>query len=788
MLSRGDLRRMMSGRTLLLDGAYGTSFFEMGHTGALDLLNITHPDDVVRVHAGYIDAGADMILTNTFGANRFKLAEVGADSRLAEINAAGVRAARRAADAVSRPVLVLGDMSSTGALPRPSGDGDFASCREAYREQAAALIEAGVDAVIIETMTDIKEMRAAMIGVRDVSDEVPMIAQMAFDSTGSTLTGASIEVFAAVAEDLGADVIGMNCLVGPDSMVRNIRRLSAATRLPLSAEPNAGDPIFDGDRTVYPVGAVEFASYAEEMVELGVSVLGGCCGTTAGHIRALAAVLRGAAPAAVRPREVQTGVVVTSRTSCVRFESDERFVVIGERVNPTGRKELSRAMRAGDWSAACAEAETQEREGADVIDVNFGVERYFTAESVRDAYTALDLAVNAPISIDIQTIELMETALEEYPGRALINSCACDRASLDAKLPLMKRYGGVMILLAMDGEIADIASERVAAVERALAYAMERFSLPADRFVIDPLVMSVGAGSDPSVTLEVIEECSKRGWLTTMGLSNLSHGMPNRSGINSAFVSRAVSLGASSAIMNPGDAVVMQTMYGAMTLKTGRVEQAVSRDEMSPIVAALLAGRTKELDRIADEELAGGATPMEVSTRVLGGAMEAIGALYESKKIFLPHILFAAETAFPIFDRLNAMMPPDATQSRGSVLLATVEGDIHDIGKNIVATVLRAGGFKVTDMGKNVRASDIVSLAREIDPDIIGLSAMMTTTVGRVREVREAAEAEGVRARVICGGASMTEELAAMFGAAYSSSSSGALALCRSIVEKIPER
>lgn len=788
MLDRRTFREMMRERTLLLDGAYGTSFFEMGHSGSLDLLNITAPDDVERVHRAYIEAGADMILTNTFGANRAKLAEVGAEGRLAEINAEGVRIARRAADSAGRRVLVAGDMSSTGSLPAPSGDGSFDACREVYAEQARALIEAGADVVIIETMTDIKEMRAAMIGVRDVSADVPMIAQMAFDESGATLTGASIEVWAAVAGDLDADVIGMNCLVGPAEMTVNLRRLARATSLPLSVEPNAGLPAHDGDRTIYPVGAVELASYAEEMVELGASIVGGCCGTTASHIRAIASALRGTAPASVRPREVDRSIKIASRTGTVAFEPGRSFVVIGERINPTGKKRLRETMRARDWSVMLDEAGAQEREGADAIDVNFGVERFFDAEAVAGAFIALDRGSGLPVSVDIQSIDLMERALAEYPGRALINSCACDRASLDAKLPIVKRYGGVMILLAMDGEISPDPAERADAVRRALGYAEEAYGLGRDRFIVDPLVMSVGAGGDPRATLAVIEECVRMGVPTTMGLSNLSHGMPNRSGINAAMLSRAIELGAASAIMNSGDGVVMETMYGAMTLKTGHVAEAVPHDELSLIVSALLSGRTKDVDKIADDALASGASPMEVSQDVLGSAMEEVGALYEAKRIFLPHILYAAETAFPVFDRLNAMMPSDASASRGRVLLATVEGDIHDIGKNIIATVLRAGGFDVCDMGKDVKASAIVDRARELRPDIVGLSAMMTTTVGRVREVRDALEAGGVETKVICGGASMTEELAAMFGARYSSSSSGALALCKKLVGLMPER
>lgn len=780
MISRARFRRMTEERTLLLDGGYGTSFFEMGLGGVpAELLNLEHEDRVFELHRAYVDAGADMLLTNTFGGNRPKLAENGLDGRMREIHEAAVRAARRAA---GDRALVFGDMSSTGRLPRPSGDGTFDEARDAYREQASMLLDAGVDGLIVETMTDIKEMKAALVAVRELSADVPLIAQMAFDEAGSTLTGASVEVFAALAMDLDVDVLGMNCLVHPSDMANNLRRLAACGAPLMSVEPNAGDPIFDGVRTTYPTGPAEFASYGEEFVESGASIIGGCCGTTPAHIRALASALRGVLPASKRPRDAKPTVRLTSRTSWFEMGGD-RFCKIGERINPTGRKRLRETMRARDWSVATDEAAAQSREGADVLDVNFGVERFFDAQAVRDAFVELDRATDLPLSIDVQTIELMEAAMAEYPGRPLINSTACDRESLDRKLPLLKKYGGVMIMLAMDGEIATDPRERVAAVERAMAYASERYGLGSDRFVVDPLVMSVGAGSDPRVTLGVLEEATRRGWATTMGLSNLSHGMPNRSGTNAAFLAQSVALGLTSAIMNTGDNVVTETLYGALLIKTGRVETAAEGEEVDPLVAALLAGRTKTVDALVDEQLAAGMPPIEVSQAYLGGAMERVGDMYERKKIFLPHILFAAETAFPVFDRLNEMMSGGGTASRGRVLLATVEGDIHDIGKNIVATVLRAGGFEVRDAGKNVAASAIVEAARAFGPDIVGLSAMMTTTVGRVQETASALRDAGFEVAVISGGASMTSELAKMFGVGYSENSSGALSLCREITE-----
>lgn len=784
MISRKVFCDALSKKTMLLDGAYGTSFFEMGLGGVPgEILNLEHPDAVERLQREYVEAGADMLLSNTFGANRPKLEENGLADKMREIHMSAIDIARRAS--AGRDVWVLGDMSSTGRLPRPSGDGSFDECRAAYREQAKLLLECGADAVIVETMTDIKEMKAALVAVREISGEVPLIAQMAFDGSGRTLTGASLEVFAALAEDLDVDVVGMNCLVEPAAMVENLRRLARRTSAFISVEPNAGDPIFDGNKTVYPTGPAEFATFGEEFVELGASIVGGCCGTTPAHIRALSSALDGVMPASSRSRPADDRRVITSRTSFYSFGGPGGFCKIGERINPAGGQTALRdSLRARDWSMAADIAAAQTREGADVLDVNFGVERFFDEDAIADAFIALDRAVSTPLSIDVQTISFLERAMAEYPGRPLINSSMCDEASLEAKLPLLKKYGGMMILLAMDGDIPPTADLRLAAVDRALEFAKKKFGLAPDRFIVDPLVMSIGAGGDPRATLATIRGATERGLLTTMGLSNLSHGMPNRGGINAAFLSRAVEAGASSAIMNTGDVALCETLYGAITLETGMVGAPdVCGDEPDPLVDALLSGQKKIVDEIASERLASGMSPMEVSQSVLGGAMERVGDLYEKKKIFLPHILFAAETAFPVFDRLNAMMASDGVSSRGKVLIATVEGDIHDIGKNIVATVLRAGGFDVVDIGKNVPTSEIVRRATDERPDIVALSAMMTTTVGRVQEVAAALESARIKSAVISGGASMTSELAKMFGVSYSDTSSDALDLCKKLAK-----
>jgi 5-methyltetrahydrofolate--homocysteine methyltransferase len=454
------------------------------------------------------------------------------------------------------------------------------------------------------------------------------------------------------------------------------------------------------------------------------------------------------------------------------------FCVIGERINPASRKAFQRELEEGDAQTVFKDAEAQAEEGANVLDLNLGVEKTLGAEVVRLAVQGLDKRSSLPLSLDIQTPELLEEALREYPGRALVNSSSCEPGDLARKLGLVKRYGGVLMLLAMARKIPETAEERIQTVQKALE-AIKAAGISRDRVIVDPLVLSIGAGKDPRVTLDTIMEMDSVGVRTSVGLSNLSFGMPERPGINAAFLSQAVACGLTSAIMNPGDQTLMAVLKGALLLKHGRSTLKASSEIQDPLARALLSGKAKEVSRIVDEALSS-RDPLDVSQNLLGKAMEDIGSLYESKRIFLPHLLFAAETAFPIFDYLNSKVS-GGSFSRGKVMLATVEGDVHDIGKNIIGTVLRSGGFEVIDIGKDVSPEAVAKAAAELKPDIIGLSAMMTTTVGKVGETKLLLAERGYAGHVIAGGASMNPSLAERFGVGYSANGSECLALCKSL-------
>ncbi len=781
-MKRSDFRDLLSRRVLLFDGGYGTSFFARGFAdGPAERLNLEHPEVVETLQREYVDAGADILLTNTFGGNRAKLAECGLEARIAEVNAGGVAIARRAAVSTGdRNVLVFGDISSTGRFPVPSGEGSFDACARIFAEQAALLAEAGCDGLIVETMTDIKELKSAVVGIRECLPNIPLVAQMAFDVTGATLTGATVEVFAALLGDLDVDVLGMNCLIGPEPMLPVFRRLAAASGCLLSVEPNAGDPRFDGTRTHYEMDPLAFSLFAESFVDAGASIVGGCCGTTPEHIRAMRALIRDARP---RARIVRRSQILTSRTMCFDVSTSD-FMRVGERINPAGRPALKERILARDWSALVEEAASQVQEGADVLDVNFGVEKLLDERAIAEGILELDRAGCAPLSLDIQTLPFLERALREYPGRPLVNSSAADRASLAPKLALLKKYGGMMILLAMGESIPVTAVERMELVRSAVAIAEREYGVSRDRLIVDPLVMAVGAGNDPRVALDVIAACREEGLRTCVGLSNVSYGMPDRGGINAAYLAQCVERGLGAAILNPGDALVTESLRGALILRTGKLEGAAAtraKEHENPLVAALLAGKSVGARKILQSALDAGTPPLEASQCLLGAAMEEIGALYEAKAIFLPHLLFAAQTAFGLFDWLNDLCPAQSA-SKGLVLVATVQGDIHDIGKNIIATVLRAGGYEIVDLGKDVGADAIVERARALAPGVVALSAMMTTTVGRVGELASRFKEEGIACPIIAGGASMSEELARLWGVHYGGNGSEGLALCRRLI------
>jgi len=794
-MNRKEFVKLLTEKVLLLDGSYGANFFKMGKGDIPgELLNLKDPDTVLKLQRDYVKSGADILLSNTFSANKAKLLELKASEDIEAINHEGVRIAKEAS---AGRALVFADMTSTGSFPTPVGDSGFEEIYEIYREQAQYLFDAGADGFIVETMTDMKELKAAVLAIRSVTEDLPLIAHMTFDETMRSVTGTTVEIFGSLFNDLDVDVVGINCSLDPEGTLKVLERLSKYTSKPLCVEPNAGKPVYDGKRLTYNMTPEKFAVYVEDFIDIGASIIGGCCGTSPEHI-ALARkqldkrLLYKNTPGFKRAsnmlnylnggilEEASCGQVLSSRTKCANVLP---FTVIGERINPASRNKFQAEIQECKFDRLYHEAQEQEIEGAKIIDVNLGIEKTLDHEHFRKAINGLDRISSIPISFDIQVNRYLDTALREYAGRGLINSARVTEKSLANKIALLKKYGGMLILLAMGKEISESAEERFKKVMEGIEI-LEKNGISRNRVFADPLVLSMGAKNDPYITLQTVSLLSREGIKTTMGLSNLSFGLPDRSAINSAFLAQCMYFGQTSAIMNPGENIMMDTVKGSLLLKGEKLEEGEKIQSENPFTDSLLNGDIKKLELLTEEAL-NEYDSIHVSQNILGKAMEEIGTLYSKGKIFLPNLLLASETSQPIFSKLNKLNANSIT-FKGKVLLATVEGDVHDIGKKIVGTVLKSGGFEVIDAGKDIPASEIVKRVKEIKPDILGLSAMMTTTVGRVEEVHDLLKAEGMEVLLISGGASMTEELAQNFGCdGYSKDASQALILCKNLMDSL---
>jgi len=769
-MNRKTFLELLSERVLFLDGAYGTEFFKQGYKGAVELLNIDTPKVVEDLQKAYAEAGADVVLTNTFSANRLKLRSMGLEEYIRKINENAVKIARHAAPGK----LVLGDMSSTGMFVRPLGDLDFEEAYNVFREQAALLIDAGVDGIIVETMSDLKELKAAILAIRNVSTDIPLIAHMTFQADGISVTGTSVEIFATLMNDLDVDVVGINCTLEPKDMLPVFMRLAEYCHKPLSVEPNAGKPLYNKGALTYKSTPEEFAVYMADFVELGANLVGGCCGTGPDHIALMSKYVGKQKP---RQRTVRNDQFLSSRTV---IKTVEPFLVIGERINASGRKKLQKSFQDMDYTEMLNLARKQEEEGSAVIDVNLGIEKLLTHEHFKQALLELDRVSSLPLSLDIQDAAFLETAMREYVGRPLINSALAREEHLNSRLDLLKKYGGMLIVLTMEKDIPQTAQERLSVAKKAVEI-IKANGVDLKRVFFDPLVLPLGAGSDYHVTLNTIKLLTESGLQTSIGLSNLSFGMPNRESINAAFLGLSVENGLSAAILNSKEATTMNVLQGCLALKgkqLGTTQNAID-DEL---VNLIVKGQKDALLEFTKQQL-NEHDPLYVSQHILAEAMQKVGELYAKGVIYLPHLILAAETVQPCFDYLNSLLG-EAQVKLGKVLLATVHGDIHDIGKNIVATVLRSGGFDVYDVGKDVPAHTILEACQEYKPDIVGLSAMMTTTVSQVKEVVDMLKANNIQAFVIAGGASMNRQLADEFGVEYAKDAMEALQICKAFMER----
>jgi 5-methyltetrahydrofolate--homocysteine methyltransferase len=746
-----------------------------------ELLNVESPDIVRAVHRAYIDAGADIIETNTFGGSRVKLSSFGLEARTEELNAAAVKVAREAA---SGSTLVAGSVGPTGRFLHPVGDLGFDEAVEIFAQQVGALAGDGADLIILETFSDIKEIRAAVIGAREVTD-LPVAALMTFEPSSLTLLGSTPEAAAITLEAVGADAVGSNCGLGPEGILEVLRRMAAVTELPLMAMPNAGMPRLEKGQTVFPASPDDMAQPFSEFLDIGTALLGGCCGTSPAHIARMRHELDQAGPRSDRVLTDRSATRLSSRGSALFVGGSSPLRAIGERLNPTGRKSLAQSVRDGLFDPYRDEATRQVEAGAQMLDVNVGVPGIDEELAMEQAVIAVGQAVSVPLVIDSPRPEVIEAGLKAADGKVLINSVTGETDSLEKVLPLAKRYGAAVLGLTLDEKgIPDTAEERLE-IARRIVSAARTAGLPDQDVLIDCLTLSAGAEQERvDETLRTVTLVRQQLDLNTLlGVSNISYGLPSRVFLNGAFLSMAARAGLSAAIINPFDETSMGLLAAArvilnqdhqaagyISLFGGATETATQagkddEDREAALGRAVVNGHPEKAEELAVALLDQGLAPMEIGERVLIPAMGDVGEKFARNEYFLPQVLMSAKAMQAAFTPIREAMKGQDIPSAGKILMATVEGDIHDIGKNIVITLLENHGFEVVDLGKNIPADDLVKEASKPGIDAVGLSALMTTTMIHMENAIKTLKDTGLQVPVVVGGAAVTPEYAAQIGA-----------------------
>lgn len=786
----------------IFDGAMGTMLQAGGlKPGACpELMNVEHPDVVKSIHEAYIKAGSTIIETNTFGASTIKLEHYGLADRMTELNTAAVKIAKSAAGERAK---VAGSMGPTGRFIQPLGDLDFEAAYQVFYEQSQALAAAGVDYFIIETCIDIQEMRAALLAAKEAAPKIPVICQLSYSEDGRTVTGTDPQSAAVILAAMGADIIGVNCSLGPEQLVPIVKTLAENCQVPISVQPNAGMPYLDNGETKFPMGAVEFGTWGRKLVEAGASFLGGCCGTTPEHIKELAKNVKNLAEP-VR-HNIKRQLMLASRSKTVVIDKDLPTRLIGERINPTGRKKLAAEIREGSLLSVKKEAVNQTKAGAHLLDVNMGVGGIDQAAAMKRAISEISQISDAPLAIDTGDAKALEAGLRAYPGRALINSVSAEKDRLRDFLPLAKKYGAAILCLPIteDG-VPKTAKDRIAVVHTIIE-AAKKHGLADGDFLLDALVMTVSAQANACqevlATLQGYRQ--EFGYPSTMGLSNISFGLPNRPLINSTFFAMCLAAGLDAPIMNPYDDAMQNALMASAALlgkdpnglafskneanlavpKKAAVAKETNLDTMSAIKQAVIDGEKDEIEGLVTKAINEGHGTNEITEKALTSAMNDIGVDFGAGRMFLPQVLLSAETMRTAFNKLKELLPNQQAADKGTVVIATVKGDVHDLGKNITGALLANSGFKLIDLGKDVDSTEIVRAAIESNADIVGLCALMTTTMVQIDKVIADLHEAGCQAKVMVGGAALTQEYADAAGAdAYAADGVKAVELAKAMV------
>ncbi len=793
-------------RVLALDGAMGTMLQEQGLKPGQspEEMNLTAPDVVESVHLEYRRAGADIIVTNTFGGNREKLSHYGLEGRIREINSGGVALARKAA---GPSAYVAASMGPTGLFVEPVGDVTFDRMSAVFREQAEILLEAGADLFTLETFLDIKEIRAAIIAIRDLSPTIPIIAMLTFDDKGRSVLGTPPEAAAITLEAAGANIVGSNCGLGVEGIYSILKSMRQVTGLPLIAQANAGLPVLKDGKTIFPGTPEDMTSHHDRFLELGVRIIGGCCGTTPRHIAAIRQALeQNNMPFRDCGPDRRT-TFLSSRSGFTAVGENHPAAIIGERINPTGKKGFAAELREGKTSYIRREALEQTAAGATLLDVNVGTPGIDEAAAMERAVFCITGAVTAPIVLDSSNPEALERGLKAADGKVLVNSVSGEEKSLGRILPLVKKYGAAVIGLTLDEKgIPPTAEGRVAIAGR-IAAAADKLGIPRQDILIDCLTLTVSAEQKQAAeTLKAIRAVKgSLGLNTVLGVSNISFGLPCRQLMSATFFAMALEAGLDAAIVNPKEKAMVDAWRAAMvllqkdlraasyveayrdaaTVSAAEPPSSLPADVRGLLSRAVIDGDRDGIIQLVNRALEEGLTPLQVSNEGLLPGLEEVGRRFEKNQFFLPQVMQSAETMQSAFSRLKEILQQDSLATEGRILMATVEGDIHDIGKNIVCTLLENHGFEVIDLGKNVPAGRIIAEARERNVDAVGLSALMTTTMSEMENVIGKLKAEGIRTFTMVGGAVVTQAYADQIGAdLYAKDAMEAVARIRKLLGK----
>ena len=784
-----NFRTFLQSNLVILDGGMGTLLQKAGLApGELpESWNLTHAEDVTAIHRAYFDAGSNVINTNTFGANSLKFST----DELDDIIRAAVENARTAAEgsAGEQEKFVALDIGPTGKLLKPLGDFDFEAAVAVFAETVKLGVKYGVDLITIETMNDSYETKAALLAAKENSD-LPVLVSCAFGEDGKLMTGASPAAMVAMLEGMGADAIGVNCSLGPKALAPVVREYLRLSSVPVLLKPNAGLPAVVEGETVYNVSPAEFACDVAALVHDGVRVAGGCCGTTPDYIQALTDEIKsmGLIAAPITPK---TDTVVSSYTHAVTF--GENPVLIGERINPTGKKRFKQALLEHDIGYILSEGIRQEEAGVDILDVNVGLPEIDEPAFLTEAVYELQAVTDLPLQIDTSDPVAMEAALRRYNGKAMVNSVSGKEESLRAVLPLVKKYGGVVVALTLDEDgIPDTAEGRVQIARRILSVCAE-YGIDKKDVIFDTLAMTVSASPDAAkVTLEALSRIRRElGCHTSLGVSNVSFGLPARDAVNGTFFAMALTCGLSAAIMNPHSPDMMRTYHtyraltglddsfagyiryaetlpAAPTAGQGSTPVAPKTVEgATPLQKAIVKGLKEQAAVLTSEALVTTPALTVVQSEIIP-ALDIVGQGFERKTTYLPQLLMAAEAAKAAFEVIKAGATRSETAEGGGkmpVVLATVKGDIHDIGKNIVKLLLENYGYPVTDLGRDVPPEAVVEAAVKLRAPLVGLSALMTTTVPAMEETIKALRKDAPWCRIVVGGAVLTADYAAAIGA-----------------------